>query len=114
MYGVTTSSYPNVNVVIGGGMVTYNFPISTLQSYSDVGVAVVPYTAPRAGTTYKNVIVYANLGNQPIAAGTITYTCNAGTTIATVSQTGTTNIPNGFTYDFTNLLPFETRTIIVK
>lgn len=114
MYGVTTSSYPNVNVVIGGGMVTYNFPISTLQSYSDVGVAVVPYTAPRAGATYKNIVVYANLGNQPIASGTITYTCDAGTTIATVSQTGTTSIPNGFTYDFTNLLPFETRAIVVN
>lgn len=113
MYSLTNASYNNVNVIIGGGMVTYNFPIIITQNYNDLAVNLIPVNAPRAGTSYQNKIVYANEGNQTIPSGTITFNNNNATVINSISQLGTTNIANGFTYDFTNLLPFETRVITV-
>jgi uncharacterized repeat protein (TIGR01451 family) len=112
-YGITTASYSNVNVVIGAGMQTYNFPITVTQSYNDLAVNIVPFDAPRPGFTYQEKIVYTNYGNQAIASGTVTFTNDALVTITANSQAGTTATANGFTYNFTNLLPFETRTITV-
>jgi uncharacterized repeat protein (TIGR01451 family) len=112
-YGITTASYSNVNVVIGAGMQTYNFPITVTQSYNDLAVNIVPFDAPRPGFTYQERIVYTNYGNQAIASGTVTFTNDALVTITANSQAGTTATANGFTYNFTNLLPFETRTITV-
>ncbi|WP_298140385.1 fibronectin type III domain-containing protein, partial [Flavobacterium sp.] len=113
MYSITTSAYNNVNVVVGGGMITYNFPITITNNYNDLSVAIIPSNAPRAGFLYQNKIVYTNLGNQTIASGNLNFNHDTAVTIATISQTGTTTIPNGFTYNFTNLLPFETREITV-
>ena len=113
MYSLSTSSYSNVNVVVGGGMTTYNFPVTSLQNYDDLAITIVPLTAPRAGWYYTDQIVYSNLGSQTIPSGTITFTNNPGTTFNTISQSGVVMSPTGFTYDFTNLLPFETRTINV-
>jgi uncharacterized repeat protein (TIGR01451 family) len=112
-YGISTASYSNVNVVIGAGMQTYNFPITVTQSYNDLAVNIVSLNAPRPGFTYQERIVYTNFGNQTVASGTVTYTKDAFVTIIANSQTGTTSTVNGFTYNFTNLLPFETRTISV-
>ena len=113
MYSISNASYSDINVVIGGGMVTYNFPISIIQNYNDLAVALIPFNDPRAGTTYKNKLVYANVGNQTIPFGTVTFNNNNATTISSISQLGTSSITNGFTYDFTNLLPFETREITI-
>jgi uncharacterized repeat protein (TIGR01451 family) len=94
-------------------MVTYNFPVTSIQNYDDLAVTIVPLTAPRAGFTYKNKIVYTNLGSQTMTAGTVNFIANSGTTITDVSQAGTTSVANGFTYNFNDLLPFESRTITV-
>ena len=112
-YAVTTSSYDNVSVVIGAGLITYNFPVTITQAYNDVAVTIVPVNAPRPGFTYTNKVIYTNLGNQTITNGSLTFTKDAAVTIATVSQPGVTYTPTGFTYDFTNLVPFESRTIDV-
>jgi uncharacterized repeat protein (TIGR01451 family) len=112
-YGISTASYSNVNVVIGAGMQTYNFPITVTQSYNDLAVNIVPLNAPRPGFTYQERIVYTNYGNQTVASGTITFSNDALVAITANSQAGTTATANGFTYNFTNLLPFETRTITV-
>ena len=112
-YGITNSSYSNIHVVIGAGMQIYNFPISVTQTYNDLAVNIVPINAPRPGFTYQNKIVYTNFGNQTVASGTITFIKDALVTITANSQTGTTSTANGFTYNFTNLLPFETRTMTV-
>jgi len=112
-YGNTTSSYSNVNVVIGGGMQVYNFPITITQTYNDLAVNIVPVNAPRPGFTYRNKVVYTNFGNQTVASGTVTFNNDALVTITANTQLGTTSIANGFTYDFTNLLPFETREMMI-
>lgn len=113
MYALTTSSYSNLHIVSGAGMTTYNFPVTSLQNYDDLAVTVIPLTAPRAGFIYKNKIVYANLGSQTMAAGTVNFSANAGTSITAISQSGTVGDASGFSFNFTNLLPFEVRTITV-
>ncbi len=95
------------------GVIVFNFPV-TILPYADVAVTVFPYGAPpRPGFSYSNMIVYRNNGNLPIASGTITFTKDNAVTITNVSQSGTTNTATGFTYDFTNLLPGESRSITV-
>ena len=112
-YGITTASYSNVHVVIGAGMQVYNFPITVSQTYNDLAVAIVPVNAPRPGFTYNNKIVYTNFGNQTVASGTVTFNKDALVTITGNTQSGTTTTAGGFTYNFSNLLPFESRTITV-
>ncbi|UOK43386.1 MULTISPECIES: DUF7619 domain-containing protein [Flavobacterium] len=110
---VTPSSYNDVNFVPGSGITVYNFPITQL-SYSDAMVTVSPFgTPPRPGFTYQNRIAYKNTGNQSIATGTVTFNKSNTVTITNVSQAGTNPTATGFTYDFSNLLPNETRQIIV-
>ncbi|GAA4031851.1 hypothetical protein GCM10022386_14860 [Flavobacterium cheonhonense] len=112
-YGITTASYSNIQVVIGGGLQTYNFPITITQPYNDLAVHIIPVNAPRPGFTYMNKIVYTNNGNQTITSGTVTFNHDPLVAIVTNTQTGTSPITNGFTYNFSNLLPFESREMIV-
>ena len=114
MFNITTSSYTDISVVVGAGMTTYNFPITVNQPYNDLAIAIIPVSAPRPGFTYINKLVYANLGNQTIASGTVSFTKDPNVSIASISQSGTNPTPSGFTYDFTNLLPFEAREITVS
>jgi len=113
MYSVTTPNYSNVSAAAGSGMTTYYFPVTIVQSYNDVAVTIVPLTAPRPGFTYMNKIVYSNLGNQTVNSGSLTFTKDSNVSITSVSQTGTVTTPTGFTFNYTNLLPFETREIFV-
>jgi uncharacterized repeat protein (TIGR01451 family) len=113
LYGITTSNYTNVSVINGGGMLVYNFPITITQSYTDLAMTLVPVVGPRPGFIYENKIVYTNLGNQNIAAGSINFVKDPNVTITSVSQAGVTMLANGFSYNFTNLAPFEVRVISV-
>ena len=108
-YNVTTSNYQDLSILVGAGLQTYNFPITLSQSYIDVATYIIPLQQPRPGFSYKNKVVYANLGSQTIPSGTITYTKDANVVITGNTQTGTIPTASGFTYDYTNLLPFEIR-----
>ncbi|NHM01671.1 DUF7619 domain-containing protein [Flavobacterium difficile] len=112
LYNVNPSSFSNLSVT-NGVLTQYYFPVTSLQNYSDLGVVVVPVNNPRPGFSYFNKIVYGNLGNQVIANGTISFTKDAAVSISAVSQIGVVNNTTGFTYNFTNLQPFEYRTIDV-
>ncbi|MFM9988177.1 T9SS type A sorting domain-containing protein [Flavobacterium sp.] len=111
-YSLSTPSYNNIHVS-GSGVTIYNFPITEIP-FTDLAVYVYNYGAPpRPGFTYVNQINYRNSGNQTIPSGTVTFVNNNVVTITNVSQSGTISIANGFTYDFTNLLPGESRYINV-
>jgi uncharacterized repeat protein (TIGR01451 family) len=112
-YTVTPSLYTNVTVATGSGITTYNFPL-TVVPYTNVGVTVCQNGAPpRPGFLYQNVIYIQNNGNQTIASGTLTFNANTVVTITSISIAGTTAIANGFTYNYTNLLPGQTIPIYV-
>ncbi|RTY86481.1 T9SS type A sorting domain-containing protein [Flavobacterium sp. GT3R68] len=110
--GFYTSSATYIDVNIATGSQTYNFPVTATQPYNDLSLAIAPIGQPRPGFTYQNKIVYANNGNQ-VASGTLTFNKDALVAITANTQTGTVSNANGFTYNFTNLLPFEVRTMTV-
>lgn len=111
-YSGTTFSVNDVNIPVGSGTQIFYFPVTLSQPFNDVSVSIVPITPPRPGMGYTNKIIYTNLGVAS-TDGTLTFTKPNPVTINTISQTGTTATATGFTYNFTNLLPGETRIIFV-
>lgn len=112
-YNLSISSYPNVSFNSVLGVTTYSFPVQPLP-FSDLQVIVSQSgTPPRPGFIYNNWITYRNNGNQVLANGTLTFTKDNAVTITNISQSGTTATANGFSYDFVNLLPGESRNINV-
>lgn len=107
-YNLVTSNYIDVSIVGNPGVTTYNFPL-TATPYQDVAVHMYNGTTATPGFPYVNYITYTNNGNQTIPAGTVTLFTDVDFPI-TSSETITTNA-NGFTFNFTNLLPFESRTM---
>lgn len=114
MYTVSPASYSNLTIAAGSGMTVYNFPVTVVQAYNDLAVGIVPFNAPRPGFVYQNKIVYTNLGNQTVASGTLTFNIDSNLTITANTQSGTTPTTSGFTFGFTNLAPFETRSMTVS
>lgn len=111
-YNVNPLSYSNISAN-SVNVTNYNFAVTSTQSYNDLGVVLVPTTQPRPGFNYFNKIVYANLSPQIVPNGTLTFTKDNAITINAVSQPGVVNNSTGFTYNFTNLQPFEYRTMDV-
>jgi uncharacterized repeat protein (TIGR01451 family) len=106
--------YNNVQVPLNSGVTTYNFPIN-VSPCNDLSIHIINNSAPpRPGFNYTNTIIYTNNGSQTIPNGTITFSKDAALTITSISLTGTISTTNGFTYNFTNLTPNETRTIYVS
>jgi uncharacterized repeat protein (TIGR01451 family) len=112
-YAVSPSSYSDVSVVPGGGMVEYYFPVTVTQGYDDLAVTIIPNGSPMPGFTYTNTVRYTNHGSQAVASGTVTFNKPSAVSIVSVSQAGATINATGFTYNFSNLQPFETRDIVV-
>jgi uncharacterized repeat protein (TIGR01451 family) len=113
-YTVATSSYSNITVANGSGITEYSFPI-IVTPYIDLSVQLLNYSAPpRPGFIYQNTIVYTNYGNTTIANGTITFVKDPLLTIINVSESGIVINANGFSFDFVNLPPGQSRQITVS
>ncbi|MFY7740366.1 MAG: DUF7619 domain-containing protein [Flavobacterium sp.] len=112
IYYNSLTNYSNITIPAGSGSTTYYFPVTQIQPYNDLNVSIIPIGQPRPGFSYANVVRFKNNGTQTIN-GTITYEKDALVTITSISQTGTLSNSNGFTYNFTNLLPNEERSIVV-
>lgn len=114
-YTLITPIYNSIKVPIGSGTTTINFAVRR-ASFNDLSVQLYSQSAPpRPGFMYNNIIQYTNKGNQTVASGILTFTKNNVASLSSVSQSGTfATTGGGFTYNFTNLLPNETRTITVS
>lgn len=112
-YYSSSATYINVNPQPGSSLITYNFPITVVQSFQDVSVNIIPGFPPVPGFTYAIRIIYTNTGSEVIADGTISFTNDSGYTIESVSEAGAVTSAAGFTFNFSNLLPLETREIEV-
>ena len=110
-YFSTSTSYSNV-VYDAGGTNIYYFPVINTQPYNDVLVSISSILGPTPGFSYMNRITYKNLGLTPVS-GTLTYTKDSALSIVGVSQTGISQTPTGFTYDYTNLAPNESRSFTI-
>ena len=94
------------------GVDTYYFPITAGTPYSDMSVSITPNGAPRPGFEYTQYIGYRNRGNQATNTGTLTYVKDPALTFVSVS--GDVNYTaDGFTFDFANMQPFESRFLTV-
>ncbi|MGL2965076.1 DUF7619 domain-containing protein [Flavobacterium sp. XGLA_31] len=113
-YYACTVSHNNITLPSGSGANMLYFPVVMTQPYNDVQVYVYPIGQPRPGFTYSNIIYYQNNSLQTIANGTLTFTKDPNLSIASISIPGTTATSDGFTYNFTNLAPFESRYIYVE
>lgn len=112
-YTLTTSSYNNISVNVGSGITTLNFPI-TVVACTDISVNIYSASNAVPGFNYYNNIYYKNNGTQTIPSGTITFTKDNAVSLISVSPSATTTTSNGFTYNFTNLLPNEGRYIYIN
>ena len=113
-YYSSTTTYSNINVPAGSGSHTYYFPVRELQPYNNLEIQIIPYGAPpRPGFTYRNRIRYKNTGTTAVASGTINFTKDPAITIVSVSESGTVNSADGFSYAFSNLAPDIEREIEV-
>lgn len=110
-YFPLTVVFTNVHVLTGSGVTTFNFPVTEIP-FTDVSVYLVPSSGPIPGFTYNNSIIYKNNGNQLIPNGTLVF--NHDSALSITSVPGSTPITNGFTYDFSNLVPGETRVINIS
>jgi uncharacterized repeat protein (TIGR01451 family) len=111
-YYSVSASYADISIVDGSGTNIIFFPVVNTAPFADATAYLLPLGQPRPGMPYKNRISYTNNGVST-ASGTISFQNDAAATITEITQTGTIAIPGGFTYDFTNLLPNETRIIDV-
>ena len=111
-YTLTTTNFYDINISEGGGTHTLFFPVTVSQDYSDVVVSITPFRNPIPGSIYSIKIVYKNLGVTP-TSGTLALTKDILTLINYINQSGIVNNPTGFTYDFINLAPNESRSITV-
>jgi hypothetical protein len=107
-YTIVGGPYMDITIAAGSGITAYYFALTALPATPYVDTAITLHgTNPRPGFTYTNTIVYSNNGSEIIPSGTVTFTKNNAVSIIEVSQAGTVSTPDGFTYNFTNLLPGE-------
>ncbi|KAF2512911.1 T9SS type A sorting domain-containing protein [Flavobacterium arcticum] len=112
-FSVTTSYYEDIAVIAGETVTTYYFPVTVVQPYSDLAVYIIPVQQPRPGFEHNVNVVYANLSPASVAEGSVTFTADAPLTITNVGETVTDLTDVSFTYNFTNLAPYETVTFPV-
>ena len=92
---------------------TQNFCITANGTHNDLEVSLFPTTSARPGFDAHYVLVYKNNGTNT-QSGTVNLTFNDGVldyVLATPSVS--TQAINNLTWNFSNLAPFETRTINV-
>ena len=111
-YAVSPASYANVPIVPGSGMTEYYFPVTITNPYNDLVVTIIPGAQPNPGFNYSHTVRYTNLGSQT-TSGNVSYTKPAEVSILNVSDPNAVTNASGFTLNFTDLLPFESRTVVV-
>jgi len=109
----TLNTPPVQNATAGAGLTTYYFAL-TETPFTDTCVSLVASQSAVAGFAYNNYIRYSNASSQTIPNGTLTFAKPGAIPINSVSEPGTVPNANGFTFNFTNLGPFETRWIQVN
>lgn len=87
------------------------FPITVLETFKDVSIAVIPFDQPRPGFAYSEVIVIENNGPTDFN-GTLTFFHDPAVSITSTSAS-VTDITGGFAITMTDFSGFETMYITV-
>ncbi len=112
-YYTSSVSYNNVTLPTGSGANTLYFPVVNILPHVDARVSLINSGQPRPGFTYTVSILYQNYGSQTIPNGTLNFIKDPNLTITYVSEAGVIPTANGFSFDFTNLGPFQSRSLYV-
>lgn len=111
-FALTPVNYDNVNIPQGSGTQMLYFPIVVAQPFNDVTVNLTSLGAPRAGAGYDILLTYRNLG-MSATSGTINYTKDPAVSLLSVSEPGAVTNPTGFSFNFTDLQPLESRSMVL-
>lgn len=113
-YAAVPTSFNDVGTTVGANTQTFYFPMTVIQPYNDVQVSITALSIPRPGFPFTHKIIYKNVGHNP-STGTINYfKNNANVTITSTLPSATTTTSNGFSINYTNLLPGQVETILVN
>lgn len=96
-----------------GNTTTANFCLTANGSHPDLEVYVYPLNPARPGFDAKYKVIYRNKGNQ-VQSGSVAFTYDDNLLdFVTADPSADAQITNGLRWDFTNLLPFEIREVLV-
>ena len=109
-FTITPVSYSNMYISTSGGITNVNFAIS-VTNFSDLSINNIPLSQPIPGFDYQNMIVLTNNGSLS-SSGSLTFIKDPAVSMVNVNEASAIVNSNGFTYDFTNLAPFQYHTII--
>ncbi|PQJ32236.1 cell surface protein [Nonlabens arenilitoris] len=113
-YTVSPATYSAQSIPAGSGVTTRDFLVTPLAAYEDVVVYIIPQQQPRPGFTYKETVVYANLGTTPVATGQLQFSYDPQLSIVAVDDPTAVINPTSVDLNYTNLLPFEYRTMEIE
>lgn len=103
-----------VNFTGVGEKTTVDFCAAPTNIFNDVRVTVAPNLNTRPGFEATYTIVYTNKGTT-VMNGTVDFSFdNTKMTFLNSSETVSTQSTDKLSWNYTNLLPFESRTIIAK
>lgn len=101
------------NITTSTTNVAQNFCITANGNHNDLETLIVPITAAAPGFNAKYKIIYKNKGTDT-QSGTVSFSYNDNLTDYLSSTVSPNSVsPNLLNWNFTNLLPFETREITV-
>ena len=90
---------------------TQNFCISPLGIHNDLEITLFCYDQAKPGFDARYVLTYKNKGNQILSGNVNLAFDDAVLDFVSANPNVTTQSNNNINWDYTNLIPFETRTI---
>lgn len=96
-----------------GGQQIIDFCASAIQVINDLEISIFTYDVPRPGFSVRYQLVFKNVGSST-KSGTVNFTFNdAQMTYQQSSRLVDAQTSNSLSWNFTDLLPFESRNIAV-
>jgi hypothetical protein len=107
-----TSNPSSVSVVSSGENNNYNntnFCISSTTNYANLSVALIPTNQARPGFVSNYRVEYRNNGSTSLNGSIVLTYENGKMTFGSASPVANSSTANTLTWNYTNLLPFQTR-----
>lgn len=109
-----TPSSATINVTeVDGSTLTHNFCVTPNGIHPDIEVIITPIVVARPGFDAVYKLMYRNKGNQALS-GNVTFTYQDDVTdFISANPAEDTFLPGVLTWNYTNLQPFERKSVIV-
>jgi uncharacterized repeat protein (TIGR01451 family) len=108
-YYTCTTTHNNITLPTGSGTNILYFPVANPNPFKDVSLSLTPLSPAKPNYLGSYQVEYKNLGTQIINNGTVTFTKDPNISIIYGVPSDIEQTPTGFTHNFTNLAPLETR-----